>query len=118
MDVAGLIFDANEAQTERVRSRTAAASTQSHSFSKTARVAALSDAGELGRACKVAFTYGVESDPEVAATFLAKLTLKARHSHIPLHPSSLKPSKNSIPLTVVAEAFSKMPKKSAAHRDG
>ena len=37
---------------------------------------------------------------------------------MPLHPSSLKPAKNSIPLTSVAEAFSKMPKKSATHRDG
>jgi len=59
----------------------------------------------------VAFTYGIEADPEVAASFLAKSTLKARHSHVPLDPSSLKPSKNSIPLTAVAEAFSKMPKK-------
>jgi hypothetical protein len=80
--------------------------------------AALVCACELGRACKVAFTYGVEADPEVAVSFLAKLTLQARHSHVPLHPSSLKPAKNSIPLTAVAEAFSKMPKKSAAHRDG
>ena len=80
--------------------------------------AALEGAGELGRACKVAVTYGVEADPEVAASFLAKLTLQARHSHVPLHPSSLKPVKNSISLTTIAEAFSKMPKKSAAHRDG
>ena len=46
-----------------------------HSFSKTAKDAALAGAGELGRACKVAFTCGVEADPEVAASFLAKLTL-------------------------------------------
>jgi len=68
--------------------------------------------------CKVVFTYGIEADPEVAASFLAKLTLQARHSHVPLHPSSLKPAKNSTPLTSVGEAFSKMPKKSATHRDG
>jgi len=54
----------------------------------------------------------------VDASFLAKLTLRARHSHVPLHPNSLKPAKNSIHLKVVLEAFSKMPKKSAAHRDG
>jgi hypothetical protein len=117
-DVASLISEAHEAQTERVRGRTAAASTQPHTFSKTARAAALAGAGELGRACKVAFTYGFESDPEVAANFLAKLTLQARHSHVPLHPSSLKPAKNSIPLSAISDAFSKMPKKSAAHRDG
>jgi hypothetical protein len=66
----------------------------------------------------LAFTYGVEADPKVAANFLAKLNLQAMHSHVPLHPSSLKLAKNSIPLTSVAEAFSKMPKNSAAHRDG
>jgi hypothetical protein len=66
----------------------------------------------------VAFTYGVEADPEVVTSFLSKLTLQARHSHVPLHPSSLKPAKNSIPLIAIAEAFSKMPKKLAAHRDG
>jgi len=54
----------------------------------------------------------------VAASFLAKLALQARHSHVPLHPSSLKPAKNSIPLYAIVEAFSNMPKKSAAHRDG
>jgi hypothetical protein len=66
----------------------------------------------------VAFTYGIEADPEVAATFLAKLTLRARQSNVPLQPSSLKPAKNSIPLFAVSDAFSKMPKKSAAHKDG
>jgi len=117
-DVAGLIYEAHEAQTERVWGRIVVASTQSHSFSKTARAATLAGAGELSRACKVAFTYGIETDPEVAASFLAKLTLRSRHSHVPLHPSSLKLAKNSIPLTAVADAFSKMPKKAAARRDG
>jgi len=40
------------------------------------------------------------------------------HSHVPVHPSFLKPAKNSIPPNVVIDAFSKMPKKLAAHRDG
>jgi hypothetical protein len=116
--VASLINNAHEAQTESVRGRTAAAFAQPHLFTKTARAAALAGAWELGRECKVAFTYAIEADPEVAASFLANLTLQARHSHVSLHPSSLKPAKNSIPLTIVGEAFSKMPKKSAAHRDG
>ena len=72
-------MDSHEAQIERVRNRTAAVSTQPHSFSKVARDAALAGAGELGRACKVVFTYGVEADPEVAASFLSKLALLARH---------------------------------------
>ena len=37
---------------------------------------------------------------------------------MPVDPSSLKPAPNSIPLNVVVEAFSKMPKNSAVHRDG
>jgi len=114
-DVAGLTYDAHEAHTERFRGRIVTASTKPHSFSKTARAAALAGARELGRACKVAFTYGIKADPEVAASFLVKLTLRAKHSHVPLHPSSMKPATNSIILTVVADAFSKMPKKSAAH---
>ena len=65
----------------------------------------------------MAFTYGIEADPEVSASFLAKLTLQARHSHVPSHPSSLKSAKNSIPLFAIPEVFSKMPKKSAARRD-
>ncbi len=87
-------------------------------MSKAARAAALAGAGELERACKVALTYGIEADPKVAASFLSKLTLRAMHSHVSLHPSSLKLAKNSIPPKAVAEAFSKMPKKSATHRDG
>ncbi len=47
-DVASLINEAHEAHTEKVRSRTAAASAQPHSFSKNARAAALARARELG----------------------------------------------------------------------
>ena len=83
----GLISDAHEAQTERVRGRITVASTQPHSFSKTAREATLAGAGELGRACKVAFPYGIEADLEVAASFLAKLTLPGT----PTCPSILRP---------------------------
>ncbi len=72
----------------------------------------------MGRACKLAFSYGLESDPEVAAEFLFKLTLKKKHGHIPLYTAKVKPAKNCIPLKAVTEAFSGMPKKSAAHRDG
>jgi hypothetical protein len=74
-DVTGLIYDAREALTERFRGRTYVASTQPHSFSKIARASALAGARELGRACKVAFTCGIEADREVATSFLAKLTL-------------------------------------------
>ncbi len=69
-------------------------------------------------ACKVAFSYGLETDPEVAAKFLKNLTLQTRHIHIPPHPSNFKPAKNQIHAKAVAEAFSGMPKKSATHIDG
>jgi len=101
-----------------VNARVLAASENTISFSKTARASILAGAGEVGGACKVAFTFGLETDPEVAAKFLKKLTLQARHSLITPQTSTFKPSKNLIPAKAVSEAFSGMPKKSAAHRDG
>jgi hypothetical protein len=94
------------------------ASEDTIAFSKTARAANLAGAGEVGRACKVAFTFGFETDPEVAAKFLKKLALQARNNHITPHSSTFKPTKNLIPAKAVSEAFSGMPKKSVAHRDG
>ncbi len=59
------------------------ASSDTVTFSKTTRAAILAGAGEVGRACKVAFSYGIETDPEVAAKFLKKLKLQNRHNHTP-----------------------------------
>ena len=95
-----------------------AASNDTVSFSKTARAAILAGAGEVERACKVVFTYGLETDPEVAAKFLKKLTLQAHHIHITPHSSNFKPAKNLIFAKAVSKAFSGMPKKADAHRDG
>ncbi len=72
----------------------------------------------MGRACKVAFTYGLETDPDVAAKFMKKLTLHARHPHIAPHTSTIKPAKNLISSKALTDAFSGMPKQSDAHRDG
>ena len=72
----------------------------------------------MGRACKLAFSYGLESDPSVAAKFLDKLTLGTKHAHIQAYVPRIKPPRNSISLKAVTNAFSGMPKKSAAHRDG
>ena len=47
-----------------------------------------------------------------------KLTLQSRHAHIAPHSSSLEHAKNLIPLKVVTDAFTRMPKVLAAHRDG
>jgi hypothetical protein len=62
--------------------------------------------------------FGMEADPEIAARFLSKLTLKQRRSHISVHVSTVKPSANKIQAKAITDAFSGMPKKSAAHRDG
>jgi len=115
-----LLTEAHEAHTERVAKSLKASSTSASSstFSKTARAAILAGAGAVGMACKLAFSYGLESDPAVAAKFLAKLTLGAKHAHIQAHVPKIKPPKNCIPLKAVTNAFSGMSKKSAAHRDG
>ncbi len=52
----------------------------------------------MGRACKLAFFYGLETDPEIAAKFLSKLTLKSKHEHIPEHVPKVIPPSNCIPL--------------------
>jgi hypothetical protein len=72
----------------------------------------------VDRACKIAFSFGLESDPIVAAEFLAKLTLQKRHDHIPIYVSKVTPAPSHIPLKSVSDAFSGMPKRSAAHTDG
>ena len=75
-DVGTLLKEAHEAQASRVANALAEASAPKPSFSKTTRAAILARAGAAGRACKLAFSYGLESDPVVAAKFLAKLTLQ------------------------------------------
>ena len=75
-DIISLLTDSHEAQTDWVNARMLVASEDTISFSKTARVAILAGAGEVGRASQVAFTLGLETDPEVAAKFLKKLTLQ------------------------------------------
>ncbi len=117
-NVAGLLNKSHEAQTARALKSVESSSSQPLSFSKTARAAALASAGEVGRACKIAFTYGIESDPVVASKFLAKLILPARHSHIAPHTPTIRLAKNCISVKKVTEAFTRMPKKSAAQRDG
>jgi hypothetical protein len=79
-----LLAEAHEAQTERVAKSLKASSTSASTstFSKTAKAAILAGAGAVGRACKLAFSYGLESDPAVAAKFLAKLTMGTKHAHI------------------------------------
>jgi hypothetical protein len=74
-DVGTFLKEAHDAQSTRVANTLAEASAPKPSFSKTTRDAILSRAGAVGRACKLAFSYGMKSDQVVAAEFLAKLTL-------------------------------------------
>jgi len=57
----------------------------------------LTKAGAVGRACKLACSYGLESDPVVTAEFLAKPTLLKRHSNIPIYKFKVPPSQISSP---------------------
>jgi hypothetical protein len=72
-----LLSEAHEAQVGKVSKQTKATSipASTTTFSKTARVAILTGAGAVGRACKLAFSYGFETDPEIADKFLARLTI-------------------------------------------
>jgi hypothetical protein len=96
-DVSRLITDSHEAHNNRIAAAVNVASTDTINFSKIVMAAILADAGEVGRACKVAFTYGLETDDEVAARFLKELTLQSCHGHIAPHTSYFKPAKNLIP---------------------
>jgi hypothetical protein len=117
-DLVSLLKKAHEAQTVSVAKALAEATAPKPSFTRTTRAAILAKVGAVGRACKPAFSYGLESDPVIAAGFLAKLTLHHRHSHIPIYDSKVAPRPNYIPLKAVTDAFSGMSKKPAAHRDG
>jgi len=108
-DIGRLLTDSYEAHTDRVTAKVLAASEDTVSFSKTARAAIFAGDGEVGRVCKVAFTFGLETYPEVAAKLLKKPTLQARHNHITPHSSIVKPAKNLIPAKVVSKAFSGLP---------
>jgi len=90
----------------------------SQSFPLTARAAALAGCGAVGKVCKFAFSYGTESDPEVAARFLAKLTRTATHTHVAPPSSSYKTAFVPMPQKAITDTFTGMPKKSAPRRDG
>ena len=116
--VAELIHEAHDSQVTRVACRVHALTVPASSFPLAARAASLAGCGATGKACKLAFSFGTESDPIVAATFLAKLTRTIPHSHVPIPPSSFKTPFVPIPIKAISDAFTAMPKKSAPHRDG
>jgi len=117
-DLLSLLKEAHEVHTVRDTNALAEATAPKTSFSKTVRATILSKAGAVGRAFKHVFSYGMEYDPVIAADFLAKLTLHHQDSQIPIYDSKVVPRSNCIPLKAGTNAFSGMPKNSAADRDG
>ena len=87
------------------------------SVTQAARAATLAGCGVVGKACKIAFSYGTESDPAVVATFLTKLTRSSPHTHVPSPLYAFKSLFVPIPIKAVSYAFAGMPKKSAPMRD-
>jgi hypothetical protein len=116
--IAELLSDAHDSQVTRVACRVHALTVPTSSFPLVARAASLAGCGVVGKACKLVFSYGIESNPIVAATFLAKLTRTTPHTHVPSPPSSFKTPFVPIPIKAITDAFTGMPKKSAPHRDG
>ena len=116
--VSELIYEAHDSHVTRVACRVHALTVPATSFPLAARAASLAGCGATGKACKLAFSFGTESDPVVAATFLAKLTRKTPHNLVPIPPSSFKTPFVPIPIKAISDAFTAMPKKSAPHRDG
>jgi hypothetical protein len=105
----------HETHTERISRDIRSVSNSPCNFLKFARAAALAGlARAVGRAYKIAFTYGMESNSEGAPKFWGALTLQKRHAHITLFVPIIKPAKNHFPLqAAVAEAFTRMPKKNS-----
>ncbi len=109
--VAELCHEAHESQVTRVACRVHALTHPSQSFPLSARASSLAGYGAVGKACKLAFSNGSESNLEVAAKFLAKLTRMVPHSHVPALPSSYKIVFVPIPLKPITNTFTGMPKK-------
>jgi hypothetical protein len=93
-----------------VACRVIALTQPSQYFPLTARVVVLAGCGAVGKACKLAFLYGTETDPVVAGTFLAKLTRAVPHTHVPMPPATYKTAHLPIPIKAVFDAFTRMPK--------
>ncbi len=73
----------------------------------------------VGHSYKIAFSFGREKEPKVAAKILNNLMLQERHSHIQIYELKVRPPASCIQLKDGTNDFSEMPiKKSAAHHDG
>jgi hypothetical protein len=118
MQIAELLHEAHDSHVMRAACRVHALTNPANTFPLAARAASLASCGATRKACKLAFSYGTEPDPVVAATFLAKLTMTIPHAHVSPPPTAHKSVFVPIPLKVITDAFTGMSKKSAPHRDG
>jgi hypothetical protein len=89
----------------------------SYTFPQTFRDATLAGCGVVCKACRLAFSYGTESDPTIAASVLAKLTRTIPHTYGSPPPSSYNTAFVPIIVKGVTDAFTCMPKKSAFHKN-
>jgi hypothetical protein len=70
--IAKLIAEAHDSQVKRIARRVHDITVPTVSFSQAARAATLGGCGAVGKACKIAFSYGTENNPIVAANFLGQ----------------------------------------------
>ena len=107
--VSDFLREEHDSHVTRVASRVHALTHMFEIFPRIARVVALVGCGAVGKACKLAISYGTESDPVIVASFLAKVTKMIPYTHAPLPPSSYKIVLVPIPIKVVKDAFTGMP---------
>jgi hypothetical protein len=117
-NVAELIEPAHDSQVKRVARRIHDITKPTVAFTQTARATTLARCGDVEKACKIAFSYGNESDPALNVTFLAKLTRSPPYTHVPSPPFVVMSSFVPIPIKSVLDTFTSMPKKYAPMRDG
>jgi hypothetical protein len=81
--ISELLGEAHDSHVTRVAYRIRTLTIPTSAFPLAARVASLAGCGSVGKAYKLAFSYGKESDPVVVATFLAKLSRTTSQTHVP-----------------------------------
>jgi hypothetical protein len=78
--IAELLHEAHNSHVTRVACRVHALNKPANTFSLATRVASLTCCGAVGKACKLAFSYGTESDPVVRG---CNFSSQADHDHPP-----------------------------------
>jgi hypothetical protein len=69
--------------------------------------------GDVGKACQIAFSYGIELNKVVVGRILPKLTRSTLHTHVTIPSSTYSLAFIPIPIMFVKDALTGMAKKSA-----